>query len=556
MADDNPGYILSASNFIHDERRNAPFGLDGNSSIAELRPGPASDPLQHVELIRAIFYDAARSRSMTQLWRHTLHAGNTQSPTGGHIHIGHPAIAKRDGDNWNASLKREQKIKALVASLDTLLCLPIAFTEDPRIAKYRKTGSGYGKLGDYRTDKPYGIEYRTPPSWIASEKLAKGVISTAYTIAWQVLERDYDASELRDTEGYDMLYNKHMLGMLRPLLPHMVSEVRKMELYPFYKPHIEYLLGSALRGITLFNTDIRRGWSIPYIKVRKAVLLSIQSLVAHMVDNILEGSRPQENDYKFIVSRSADWQIPQIRSRVNDALNRALEKHYDETDHGTPNRVYIYGRNKEHGDVITIEYNTSIIYTRRILRMVRLINDVLRAFNYPDTIRIQASGSRRMYGEPGVVMRVGIGRPLREFNKYAAEAVAFICVLYANNAIYKAYRTHKKTGRKVTLPLIARSVIPGMKKLIEQDKPLTITPERESELRARMDSLYSRRDDLGDHCEDCGDGDESHEVHMEAMDQINRELREIESEIHGTAQQQRIPVSPTGAVRARTTMRI
>lgn len=494
---DNDMHLVYASEIIHDEHYCNKFGVDGCGRIPELRPDPTSNPLTHVENIKRILYDAAQNPELTRVFKYTLKAGNTSSATGGHIHIGHPRIAQVSNQNtyYESNLKREKYIKALVASFDTTLVLPIAFCEDPKVANYRKCQGSYGKVGDFRTDKSYGIEYRTPPSWMASERLAKGVISTAYTIAWEVLEHEYDNSTVRDKEGYDYLYNHHQLDMLKHLLPGMIRDVRGMELYPTYKEHIDYLMGSALRGLNLFTPDIRKGWTIPYIHVRKAVLLSIQSLVAHIGDNIIGNNGTKPGDYTFILSTNADWIIPQIRDRVNTALNRALDKHYDADDTNALNKVYIYGKNKEAGDIITISYNSSVIPTRRITRMVRLINDTLMAFQYPGTLQIQAQGTRyghRMDGNAAI--NIGIGRPLREFSKYAAEAVVFLCVLYANNAIYKAYRIHKKTGRKVTLPIITTSIIPGMRRLIATHKLIPETPEDEAKRRSAEEVIRQRID--------------------------------------------------------------
>lgn len=478
---DTNGERIDAYRIINDDSRRELFGLDGCSNIAELRPRPASDPIEHAENIKHIFYNSANRDNFKQVYKYRLLGAYTRSPMGGHIHIGHPYIAREAAQSFRTSPRRQELIRALIGTFDSLVSFPLMYLEDPEAAAARKIRGSYGKLGDFREDHEYGIEYRTPASWLASEKLAKGVLCTAYAVAWDVLKNDYSYTELRDKSGFAQAYNGENRELLKPYLPDALKEIKKTELYPFYQSHIDYILHMSARNMNLYSTDIRIGWHIPYAKVRKAVLLSIQTLTAHISEHMERGANVDNTPirYNFILSRMADWNIPQIRDNVNAGINQALSNHYDPDQSGQYNPVYIFGRNKEYGDILTIEYNSSVIPTRRITRLIRIINDVLIAFKYPGTIQIQANARRNgSRFEANTVMKIGIGRPLREFATFAPEAIIYLCILYANNAIYKSYRVHKKTGRNVTLPIIAKSILPAMKKIIEHKKTLPLTPEQ------------------------------------------------------------------------------
>lgn len=179
---DSSGLLVGA-NSVLSGGTNAPFGCDGASSIAELRPGVAQTPRTMVHQLQSLMRQELETNS--QLASINWWAGNQVCgrDIGGHIHLG--------GDFAQSSSGRD----SIVRGLDQILSPIVILVEDADQARARRSG-GYGQLGAYE-GKSYGFEYRTPASWLVSKGAALAVLSIAHAVAQTAESRgdDWDLTQ-------------------------------------------------------------------------------------------------------------------------------------------------------------------------------------------------------------------------------------------------------------------------------------------------------------------------------------------------------------------------
>ena len=170
---DQTGKLLNAANYLEKQGK---FGLDGHPWIAELRPDHAVFPRDLVENIRRVLsIEAEKLKNLLWLSGPWL----KDKPMGGHLHFGIPLEDR------------------YVDALDNQFGFLLALSEPTLEAKIRRTvkfvGSvhddfPYGILGNIRT-KPYGFEYRTPASFLASPGIALATITAAKAIVLEEAEK-------------------------------------------------------------------------------------------------------------------------------------------------------------------------------------------------------------------------------------------------------------------------------------------------------------------------------------------------------------------------------
>ncbi|MFC5531867.1 putative amidoligase domain-containing protein [Cohnella yongneupensis] len=150
--------------------------------LAELRPAPATEPAAVAADVRRLLTAAARRTAGAKLaWR--AGAGPVRGlPLGGHVHISGAALT---GERLRA--------------LDNAVALPLRLLEPPSAAARRPR---FGALGDFRRQSHGGFEYRTPPSWLVSPRLACGALALAKVAAEHARElaahRPLDEDYVRD----------------------------------------------------------------------------------------------------------------------------------------------------------------------------------------------------------------------------------------------------------------------------------------------------------------------------------------------------------------------
>jgi hypothetical protein len=139
------------------------IGTDGDSAIAEIRPNPCRTPEEYVREFEGILKDLKRKVP----WVDLSVDGNVY-PLGGHIHVGAKDALVRETLQANVGV--------FIEALDDFVGRVLLPTSgDAR--------GMYAALSAYE-EKPYGWEYRTPPSSIYGDlevlrityKLVKGLV--------------------------------------------------------------------------------------------------------------------------------------------------------------------------------------------------------------------------------------------------------------------------------------------------------------------------------------------------------------------------------------------
>jgi hypothetical protein len=243
---DKKGNLVSASKYL--SKRGSvgcdAIWLSGNRSIfplAEFRPKPAIEPRELIiNLYRTMNLATKKIKDSTLEWL----AGGLPIegyPLGGHIHM---------SNIWKNSF--------LVRVLDNYLTLPLLMLEDSRSGRRRPK---YGFLGDVRTQFHGGFEYRTPPSWIVSPTVAKGVIALSRLIAdhyWRL-----DQYPLLSPAVQRAFYNGDK-GSLIPLVKSQWADLMKLPNYEKYRSYLEPLKNQmfAMQSWNE-NQDIRKSWKLP-----------------------------------------------------------------------------------------------------------------------------------------------------------------------------------------------------------------------------------------------------------------------------------------------------
>jgi hypothetical protein len=151
-----------------------PIGLDGNPDTGELRPclntGGRADSLYYFSKDAPNTLDSQgisrlldRLAGMLDETDEVRSSPGCHKALGGHIHISGVPV---DG--------------AFLAALDKFIAIPLNEVSNIQLRKSR----GYGQLSVIDRVKSHGgVEYRSPPSWISTPDVAKGVIAIAWVLS-------------------------------------------------------------------------------------------------------------------------------------------------------------------------------------------------------------------------------------------------------------------------------------------------------------------------------------------------------------------------------------
>ena len=168
------GKFTSANNYF---RARSSMGLDGNDSIAEIRPGLSESPIDLTAKIKTVLeYGNEKHPELEFFSGHYVDG----YPIGGHIHL---------------SVKPTDE---LIDSLDTVL---YSFSEciDDKRQKRKRESTGYGARKAFST-KHYGLEYRTPGSWLLSPATTLVTLTLAKLTTIGVLEDNINFTSLKGTQ--------------------------------------------------------------------------------------------------------------------------------------------------------------------------------------------------------------------------------------------------------------------------------------------------------------------------------------------------------------------
>ena len=181
------GQFVNAQNYF---KSNSSMGLDGCESIAEVRPGYSTSPIDLTAKIHKILdYGHSKQPELEFISGHYA----DDFALGGHIHF---------------AVTPEPKI---ISALDTVL-YSLSNCIDDRQQRIKRERTGYGKKSAYRK-KYYGFEYRTPGSFILSPATTLVTFTLAKLAVHSVLEDNLDFVELKERQHSRtfILNLKHLL---------------------------------------------------------------------------------------------------------------------------------------------------------------------------------------------------------------------------------------------------------------------------------------------------------------------------------------------------------
>ena len=168
------GQFCCADNFF---KANSSMGLDGCSSIAEIRGMYSEDVIDITAKIRIVLeYGHQKHPELEFISGHYAN----DFALGGHIHFG---------------LTPEPKI---ISALDIVL-RSLSNCIDDKDQRNKRERSGYGKISAYRK-KYYGFEYRTPGSWLLSPSTTLVTLTLAKLAVIGVTEDNLDFVEIKNRQ--------------------------------------------------------------------------------------------------------------------------------------------------------------------------------------------------------------------------------------------------------------------------------------------------------------------------------------------------------------------
>jgi len=213
--------------------------------LVELRPRPFAEPGRLTADLRRLLNVASEFTAGNELsWR--AGAMPVQGvPLGGHVHIS------------GAALHGER-----VRALDNVVALPLRLLE-PAVATRRRPR--YGALGDVRRQPHGGFEYRTPPSWLVSPRLALGTFALAKAAAEHSRELASAGRPLDDDAVRDAFYEGKR-DILMPAAEQVYRTLSATSGYAAHKEAIDFVFDAVRRGRSWDESaDIRLKWRIPIV---------------------------------------------------------------------------------------------------------------------------------------------------------------------------------------------------------------------------------------------------------------------------------------------------
>lgn len=209
--------------------------------IAEIRPEPADDP-QHLfrHFVHALrLADEHMSRG-DYIWLAGAMPKRGFS-LGGHLHFSNLAFDIE-----------------FLRVLDNYLLLPLTMLESP---SSRQRRFRYGNPGDVRM-KPYGLEYRSLPSWLVSPEVTKGVLALTFLLTAHYLELQRRPLL---TVGVASAFANGDKKKLGTVCTSLLEDVTRTKTYPSMKHMLEPIMQKIRNGIDWQEQqDIRIRWT-PYL---------------------------------------------------------------------------------------------------------------------------------------------------------------------------------------------------------------------------------------------------------------------------------------------------
>ena len=224
------------------------YGTDRTKKpLVEIRPRASNSPRELViRLYRGMQIAAKKINDPSTKWLAGAlpHPG---LPLGGHIHFSGVPLGS-----------------ALLRALDNYMTLPLVLVEDRRGVKRRPK---YGFLGDYREQFHGGFEYRTPPSWLVSPTLTKGIFSLAKVVALNYPYLNY--LPLDDVTVQKAYYSGDK-RQIAAIVPKLWYELMRLPDYTEEQRYLDAYYAYLMSGRTWDEReDIRKKWRISPFHARR-----------------------------------------------------------------------------------------------------------------------------------------------------------------------------------------------------------------------------------------------------------------------------------------------
>ena len=201
-------------------------GVDECDNTGELRPkeGTPAKVIKNTTDLLTKLGSKIKARELLVYAGASTYADDNYEdiPLGGHIHFNIPYC------------------EDFVEALDAFIGVPMLRMADSD----RREDDEYGELSEWES-KPYGFEYRTPPSFIGKPDLFGGVIAVAYCVArtWVAYKKSV---------GNTWEYNDVPL----------IEDYQKLVCYKRYDKQIENFLAYVNEGKSIEEYNVLAAWEI------------------------------------------------------------------------------------------------------------------------------------------------------------------------------------------------------------------------------------------------------------------------------------------------------
>ena len=223
---DRHGGFVPARDIFGSGSTGEDVGVDECDNTGELRPqeGTPAKVIKNTTNLLAKLGSKIKSRELLVYAGASAYTDDDYEdvPLGGHIHFNVPYC------------------EDFVEALDAFIGVPMLRMADSD----RRDDDEYGELSAWES-KPYGFEYRTPPSFIGKPDLFAGVIAVAYCVArtWVAYKKNI---------GNTWEYNS---------VPRM-EDYQKLICYKRYDKQIEAFLSYVNEGKSIEEYNVLAAWEI------------------------------------------------------------------------------------------------------------------------------------------------------------------------------------------------------------------------------------------------------------------------------------------------------
>jgi len=196
----------------HYFKQRSSFGLDGNESIAEVRPGYSESPIDVTAKIKTILEYGHEKAPELEFF-----SGHYQADfaTGGHIHVSTAPTPE------------------IIDALDIVL-YSLSNCIDDRGQRKKREKTGYGRRKSYRS-KEYGFEFRTPGSWLLSPSTTLVTLSLAKLAVLGVKEDNLNFEQIKCRQ-HSHTFLKNLKNELKTIPEDCREGLKELDLLLAHKP--------------------------------------------------------------------------------------------------------------------------------------------------------------------------------------------------------------------------------------------------------------------------------------------------------------------------------